>query len=170
MRGRRILSLIVGAAVVGALVPTAGNASPATSRLQTLTYFFKQTSQSFTTASGKPLSSNQALARGDILFVTDNMYLGDKAHHNQKSTATAFLYCTVKKVTKSAAKAQCQGVIALGKSMLISESAQNLASTSKTHLYPITGGTGKYLNATGGVTTTDLNKSGTESNGVLKID
>ena len=170
MRGRRTLSVIVGAVLVGPLVPAAANASPATSRLQTLTYFFKQTSQSFTTASGKPLSSSQALAPGDILFVTDNMYLGAKAAHNKKSTATAFLYCTVKKVTKSAAKAKCQGVIALGKSMLISESTQNLASTSKTHFYPITGGTGKYLNATGGVTTTDANKSGTESNGVLKID
>lgn len=170
MRGHRTLSLIVGAVIVGALVPAASNASTATSHPQTLRYFFKGTGESLTTSSGKPVSSHRALARGDIAVVTEDLYRGSKAAHASKSTASAFLYCIVKKVTKSAAKAKCEGVVAIDGSMLVSESTRNLASTSKTDVYPITGGTGKYLNASGKVTTTDVNKSGTEANGVLKID
>jgi len=104
MRARRTLSLIVSAALAGALLPAAENASAATSRAarSTLTYYFKATSDSFTTPSGKPVSNSQQPARGDILFATYDMYLGAKAHHASTSTATAFLYCTVTKVTKSA--------------------------------------------------------------------
>lgn len=161
MRARRTLSLIGSSVLVAGLLAFTSSASAAT---QTLKYYFKQTSQSFTTASGKPTSTP---ARGDILFVTEKMYKGTKAHHASAWTATAFLYCKVIKATQSSLKGRCDGVIAIGGSMLISQSIQNLAGSSS--VYPITAGTGKYLHASGSLKTTNVNKSGTEANGVLTI-
>jgi hypothetical protein len=173
MRARRTLSLIASAALAAALVPAAANASAPTAHVAkaTLRYFFKQTGESFTTPSGAPLSNSQPPAVGDILFATDDMYVGTKAHHASTWTATAFLYCTVTKVVNpnSNIQATCDGVIAIGGSMLTSISTQNLASNSKTSVYPIIAGTGKYLHAKGTVKTTSVNKSGSESNGVVTI-
>jgi hypothetical protein len=166
MRERRTLSLITSAVLVAVLSLAAGNASGATAhRASTmLKYYFKATGTSFTTPSGKPTSTP---AKGDILFATDDMYKGTKAHHASNWTATAFLYCTVTKATQSSLEGRCDGVIAIAGSMLISQSTQNLGASSA--VYPITAGTGKYLHAKGSVKTTNLNKSGSEANGVITI-
>jgi len=169
MRARRTLSMITSAVLVAALVPAAGNASGASHHVAkaTLKDFFKQTSQSFTSPAGKPTSKP---AKGDILFATEKMYKGTKAHHASKWSGTAFLYCKVKSVSgHSSIKALCDGVIAIGGSMLISQSIQNLASGSKTTVYPIVAGTGKYLGARGSVKVTSVNKSGSNSNAVINI-
>jgi hypothetical protein len=173
MRARRTLSLIASAAVVAALVPAAATASAASAHAAkaTLKYFFKQTGQSFTTPSGAPVSQSHPLAAGDILFVTENLYAGTKAHHASTWTASAFLYCTVTNVVNpdTNVQATCDGVVAIAGSMLTSVSTQNLAANSKTNVYPIQAGTCRYLNATGTVKTTAANKSGTESNSLITI-
>lgn len=173
MRARRTLSLIVSAALVAALVPAAANASAPSAQAAnaTLKYFFKQTGQSFTTPSGAPVPQSQPLAAGDTLFVTEDLYAGTKAHHASTWTASAFLYCTITKIVNpnSNIQATCDGVIAIGGSMLTSVSTQNLAANTKTNVYPIQAGTGKYLNATGTVKTTAVNKSGTALNAVITI-
>jgi hypothetical protein len=174
MRARRILSLIASAAVVAALVPAAANASAPSAQAAkaTLKYFFKQTGQSVTTPSGAPVSQSQPLAAGDTLFVTEDLYAGTKAHHASTWTASAFLYCTITKIVNpdSDVQATCDGVVAIGGSMLTSVSTQNLAANTKTNVYPIQAGTGKYLHATGTVKTTAANKSGTALNAVITIN
>lgn len=47
------------------------------------------------------------------------MYKGTKAHRSSTWSATAFLYCTITKATRSSLIGKCDGVIALGGSMLI---------------------------------------------------
>jgi hypothetical protein len=170
MRARRTLSLIASAAVVGAQLLAAGPVSASTSHT-TLKYFFKQTGQSFTTPSGAPVSQSQPLAAGDTLFVTDDLYAGTKTHHASTWTATAFLYCTVTKIANSDTNVQatCDGVVAIGGSMLTSVSTQNLAANTKTNVYPIQAGTGKYLHATGTVKTRAANKSGSALNAIIAI-
>jgi hypothetical protein len=159
-----------GASVAAALVPAAANASASSARpaKATLKYFFKITGQSFTTPSGAPVSQSQPLAAGDILFLTEDLYAGTNAHHASSWTASAFLYCTITKIVPDAnVQATCDFVVAIGGSMLTSVSTQNLAANSKTNVYPIQGGTGKYLHATGTVTRTAV--SGPAANGVITI-
>lgn len=140
MRVRRTLSLIASAAlVVAALVPVAANASAPSAHAAkaTLKYFFKQTGQSFTTPSGAPVSQSQPLAAGDILFVTDDLYVGSKAHHASTWTASACLDCTITMIVNpdSNVQATCDGVVAIAGSMLTSVSTQNLAANTKTNVY-----------------------------------
>jgi hypothetical protein len=159
-----------GASVAAALMPAAANAStPSAHPAQaTLKYFVKITGQSFTTPSGAPVSQSQPLAAGDILFLTEDLYAGTKAHHASTWTASAFLYCTITKtVPDSNVQATCDSVVAIGGSMLTSVSTQNLAANSKTNVYPIQGGTGKYLHATGTFTRTAV--GATTANAVITI-
>ena len=166
MRVRRAVTLIAAVAVAGWLVPASADASAARAHAAkaTMMFFFKTTSQSFTNASGKPVSNP---APGDILFATDDMYTGTKAHHASAVAGTAFLYCTVRKVTKSAADSSCDAVVALGGSMLISQSTQNIEASSM--VYPIVAGTGRFLHTTGQARVRNVNASGTESDGVFTL-
>jgi hypothetical protein len=160
-----------GASVAAALVPAPVNASAPSARTAKapLKYFFKITGQSFTTPSGAPVSQSQPLAAGDILFLTEDLYAGTNAHHASSWTASAFLYCTITKIVpESNVQAICDFVVAIGGSMLTSVSTQNLAANSKTNVYPIQGGTGKYLHATGTVTRTAVSRTG--ANGVITIN
>jgi hypothetical protein len=117
------------------------------------------------------VSQSQPLAVGDTLFVTDDLYVGTKAHHASTWTASAFLYCTITKIVNpdSNVQATCDGVVAIGASMLTSVSTQNLAANTNTNVYPIQAGTGKYVHATGTVKTTAANKGGTALNAVIAI-
>jgi hypothetical protein len=160
-----------GASVAAALAPAAANASARSPHTATATlkYFVKITGQSFTTPSGAPVPQSQPLAAGDILFLTEDLYAGTNTHHASTWTATAFLYCTITRVVPdSNVQATCDSVVAIGGSMLTSVSTQNLAANSKTNVYPIQGGTGKYLHATGTFTRTAVNNSGA-ANAVITI-
>ena len=116
------------------------------------------------------MSTSNPPAVGATLFATDNAYSGTAQHHAANWTGSAFLYCTVTKVVNPSSNVQatCDGVLALGGSMVTSISTQNLASSAPTIVYPIDAGTGKYLNARGTVKTTTVGK-GPNSNGVITI-
>ena len=156
----RLLALVVAVTLgAGVMAGTAASATRSHAARAELLYFFKQTSQSLP----------KKFTPGATAFFTYKMYLGTSAHHDSNWTATAILYCTIKKgVTKTKAPATCDGVIAIGGSMLVSVSTQNLGSSKKTTVYPILAGTGNYLGAGGKVTTTTIGK-GPNANGVIII-
>ena len=115
------------------------------------------------------MSQNAAPAAGDTLFATDDLYPGTSSHHAKNWTASSLLFCTVTKVVSSTdIPADCLGVIAFGGSTIVSHSTQNLGSTAASSVYPITGGTGRYLGAKGSVKTTSIGNTNT-SNGVITI-
>lgn len=172
MRRYRFFSLVVVGVTAAALLAGASASaySGHAARTTVLKYYFKTTSQSFTNPSGKPVSSSNPPAAGDTLFATVNAYAGTAKHHASNWTGTAFLYCTVTKVVNPSSNVQatCDGVVAIGGSMVTSISTQNLASSSPTSVYPIDAGTGKYLRATGTVKTTAVS-SNRSSNAVITI-
>jgi hypothetical protein len=171
MRSNRLLPLILVSVLVGALIAgaSASAAGPHTAGTTTLKYFFKSTGQKFTSPSGAPVSNSAPPAVGDTLIATDDAYAGDSAHHAKTRTASAALYCTITKlVSNTNVPARCEGVVAIGGSMLISISTQNFGSSSATMVYPITGGAGKYLGAKGTLTSTNVGKTN-NSNVVIKI-
>jgi type II secretory pathway pseudopilin PulG len=172
MRRYRFLSLVVVGVMAAALLAGASASAFRAHAAKTtvLKYFFKTTSQSFTSPSGKPVSNTNPPAVGDTLFATVNAYAGNAKHHAANWTGSAFLYCTVTKVVNPSSNVQatCDGVVAIGGSMVTSISTQNLASTVPGEVYPIAAGTGKYLKATGTIKTTNVGSSGS-SNAVITI-
>jgi hypothetical protein len=171
MRTNRLLPLILVSVVVGALIAgaSASAAGSHTARTTTLKYFFKSTGQRFTSPSGAPVSNSAPPAVGDTLIATEDAYAGDSAHHAKTWTASAALYCTITKlVSNTNVPAHCEGVVAIGGSMLISISTQNFGGSSATMVYPITGGAGKYLGAKGTLTSTNVGNTN-NSNVVVKI-
>ncbi len=163
-----VVAGVFGAALIAAASASAYGAHAA--KTTTLKYYFKTTSQSFTNSSGKAVSSSNPPAAGDTLFVTLDAYAGTAKHHAATWTGSAFLYCTVTKVVNPSSNVQatCDGVVAIGGSMITSISTQNLASSSPNSVYPIDAGTGKYLNARGEVKTTAVSSNGS-SNAVITI-
>jgi hypothetical protein len=172
MRRYRFLSLVVvGVIAAASLAGASASAFGAhAAKTTVLKYFFKSTGQSFTSPSGKPVSNSSPPAVGDTLFATVKGYAGNAKHHAANWTGSAFLYCTVTKVVNpnSNVQATCDGVVAIGGSMVTSISTQNLASSAPTSVYPINAGTGKYLRATGTVKTTAVSSNGS-SNAVITI-
>ena len=163
-------SLAAAAVVIaGALCAvTSASASP---KAATLKYFFKSTGQSFLSPSGTPLSNSATPAAGDQFSATDDLYVGDRSHHAKTATASAVLNCVVTSVVlppNTEILARCEGVIAIGGSLIYSISTQNFASSAASSVYPITGGAGIYLGAKGAVKTTTVGKTN-NSNGVITI-
>ena len=156
-RYRSIPLILIGAIASLLLGSSSASAIRAHAAKATLVEYFKVTSQAYP----------KKFTAGSTVFITLKAYTGTKAHHAKTSSGTAFLYCTLTKTgTKSAIPVTCNGVVAIGGSMLISVSKQNLAKSSKTSVYPIVGGTGRYLHAHGTVKTTDVDKKG-DANAVI---
>jgi hypothetical protein len=150
------LSPLILVCVIGGMM-LAGEVASASAKTTTRKFFFKQTGQVFANPSGQPLSQNASPAPGDYLFVTGDLYAGNGSHHAKNWTATASLYCTVKSVSSNTdIPSRCEGVVAIGGSMVVSVSTQNLGSSAAGSVYPITGGTGKYVGARGTVKTTAI--------------
>ncbi len=167
MRKIRWLPLVIAGVLGVALLAGASAAAfrAHVAKTTTLKYFFKSTGSKITNSAGKNVSSP---APGDHLFATVKMYAGTSKHHAAGWTGSAFAYCTITKVVSAKdIRATCNGVVSIGGSMLTSVSNQNVAAT--TNVYPISGGTGKYVHVKGGsVKTTAVGKSGS-SNAVITI-
>lgn len=94
-------------------------------------------------------------------------YLGTSAHHSSTLYGSDTLECTIYDVVSTSdIKAICHGVVAIGSSVLISTSEQNVAKNTSS--YPITGGTGVFAHARGTVKTTAVGKTN-NSNAVIAI-
>ena len=155
----------VAAAVVAAALAAGGGASAfqaRAARTATLKFFAKTTAISITDASGKQVRNP---ARGDQLFESVDLYPGTARHHAAQWTGSAFIYCGITKVVSSSnIQATCDGVLAVGGSMLTSISLQNVAAQS--NVYPIDGGTGKYVHVKPG---SSVKTSSAGNNGAVVI-
>lgn len=159
---------LAAAVVAGTALLAVTSASAA--KHATLKYFFKPTGMTYVGPTGKPLSNNAGPAVGDSFSESDDLYLGTSSHHARTYTATAYLDCVITSVVNPNTNlpGRCEGVISLGNSMIVSISTRNIALSPKTSSYPITGGAGAYVGATGVVRTTGVGK-GNNSNGVIII-
>jgi hypothetical protein len=166
MRRYRLFSLVLAAGAGGILLAGAGASASPSGKTTVLRYFGKQTSSAFTTSTGAPVPTNAPPVAGDQLFDTVNLYAGTAKHHAKTWTASASLDCTVLSASKTSIPAACEGVVAIGGSMLVSLSTQNFAGTPS--LYPITGGTGIYFHAKGSVKTKSVGKTN-NSNVIITI-
>jgi hypothetical protein len=164
---RYFLAAMVSATTLAgaAVIPLTGSAAAA-SKMTTLRYFFKIAAVTFKTSSGQDVGHAAAPKVGDEYVVTVDAYTGTGAHHSAKIGATASLSCVVIKVIdpNKNVPSICTGTVAIGNSMLISVSRQNLAIND--FLYPITTGTGNFAHARGFLRTTNLPHS-TNANAVL---
>jgi hypothetical protein len=159
-RYRQFLRVLAGA-VAATLVAVAGaSASHAHAAKTTLEFFGKTTAVRFTNSSGKSVNNP---GPGDHLFDSLNLYAGTAKRHATKWTGSAFAYCTITNVvSQSNVQAACDAVLAVGGSMLTSVSTQNVVA--QTSVYPIDGGTGKWVKVKGGsVKTTSLGSSNSAS-------
>jgi hypothetical protein len=113
-------------------------------------------------ASGKPKPPNAMPVVGDRLSFADNYYAGNHKHHAKKATASDHVDCTI----TATSTALCDGVIAIGGSMIIGDNfVLNFNSNSTT--VRITSGTGRYRHAHG--TITDKSVSSTTSDVTIKL-
>ena len=128
-------------------------------------------SMSFTTAAGKPVGENATPAPGDQLEDATNLYHGSNTHHAKSSFATVWQHCVVISVSQTALPANCSIAVAIGGSMIISQSVQNFASNSSTLVFPVTTGTGVYNGATGRIVVVNLGNpsNSTTSNATIQV-
>jgi hypothetical protein len=164
-RYRQFLVVLVGVLAATPVAVAAGSAPRAHAANATLNFFGKTTATTFTNSSGK---SVQNPGLGDHLFSSLNLYPGTAKHHATNWTGSAFAYCTITKVvSQSDLQAACDAVLAVGGSMVTSISTQNLAA--RTNVYPIDGGTGKWVKVKGGSVKTTSVGSGNNVNVVVTI-
>jgi hypothetical protein len=149
MSRHRLLIVALSAVASGLLFVGAGALASTSAKTSELRYFAKETSFSFTTPTGEPVGPNRPPAAGDLLSITDNLYVGTARHHAERWTASAALNCLVTSVSGAVAHADCVGSIAIDGSLLISLSRQELTPTGGLTTFPITGGAGAYLHARG---------------------
>jgi hypothetical protein len=138
------------AAALSALALTVPAASAKTA---TLHYFSKQTSSTFVTPQGNPITGAPVV--GDINDLTGADYVGNHKHHAKHATASDHLRCTITAFTGTGGSATCDGQIAIGGSMLLANHVP-FALSNAPHVIPINGGTGIYRHAHGTITTTSV--------------
>ncbi len=165
MRRHRLLAAVLTAAALAAIGTGAATSSASPSHKTTLKYYFKSIGEEFKSPSGANVSGNAAPAVGDYFSQSIDAYSGTSKHHARRQSASAAITCVVIDVVSSSdIPGLCQGEIAIGGSLLLSTSEQNIANNLSN--VPITGGTGIYKHAKGTVKTKGVGKTN-NSNAVI---
>jgi hypothetical protein len=140
---------IAACAAIAAVGATAVAAKTVKRHFVTMHFFSKRVYTRISDASGRRLSSNFVPAVGDRVSWASNDYSGDHNHHAKKATASDETVCTV----MSSSGALCDGIFAIGGSMIIADDVVlRLPSKKLTPVtIKITGGTGRYRGARGTV-------------------
>src|SRR5580658_2061151 len=169
---RRLLACLTLASIgTFATTAIAGAAVTPNGKSTTLRVYGVNGFSSFTTAAGKPLAENATPAAGDQLQNSTNLYHGSNTHHSKSSFATVWQHCVVISVSQTSLPANCEIVVAIGGSMIISQSVLNFASNSSTIVFPVTTGTGVYNGATGRIVVVNLGNpsNSTTSNATIQV-
>ena len=129
---------------LGAL--TLGSESAGAASTTVILHFYqKQTALTFYNASGVAIEGYPPV--GGHVREDDVDYVGTFAHHANKVSVSDHLYCTV---ISAPANATCAYEFAIGGSLIYADDLHgNLASSSPTTSFPVTGGTGQYAGVTG---------------------
>jgi hypothetical protein len=155
--GRRLGRLLLAgcassAVLLGGLVLSSGTAE-ASAPPKVLHFFQKQSTLSFSNASGQVIQGYPPL--GGHVTENDVDYVGNHLHHAKKSSVTDHLYCTV---VSAPATANCSFEFATGGSLIYGDNVTvNLASGAGT--LTIDGGTGEYAGYSGTVASTTVGNS-----------
>lgn len=170
MRHLRVLAVLVAGVTASTLLAGLGilPAGAATPRTTVLKYLLVPETMSYNSAAGLPVPESVAPQAGYHYFEDDDLYAGDYARHSKSVSATASLYCTIESVSMSDVPAQCEGVLAVGSSMIVVASTMNFAANSNVTRLPVVGGTGRYDGATGAVVVTNVGSAG-DGNFVLRV-
>jgi hypothetical protein len=157
---KRVLACAtLGSLVLVGATSLAGAAVTPRAKTTTTRYFEKNLVSGFTNSAGVPIAQNAAPAVGDEFSTSGDLYHGNHSHYGKSLAASDYLHCIFTTLTQSAFIGKCTGVISINGSLIISESTQNFASSSGPSVYPITGGTGVFNQATGRVVTTNVGKT-----------
>jgi hypothetical protein len=124
------------------LIPATSAASAG--RTKTLHFYAKETSFTFTAADGSVPRTPPANPKpGDSFDETDIAYLGTHTHHATRWTGSSHLRC----IFATTAKLSCESQIAIDGSLILTKGDAHTA-------LKIIGGAGRFLHATGTVTST----------------
>lgn len=156
-----VVSVLAVGLIIG--VGTGLTALPVRAAKSTTLHFYS-VEQTLTAAdaAGQTLSSlPPRLGVGEHYDSTDLYYVGNHKHHSSVFGASDHVTCSV----TSATSQTCDQQIAIGSSLLLLNHV-TLSTVVQTLTGPISAGTGKYKNAQGTVTSTNV---GTTSNADIKI-
>jgi hypothetical protein len=146
-------ALVAGASALGPVASASGTT-------QTLHFFSKNVSDSWTTASGQPIpggpSQSNPPAPGDQLEQTDLDYVGTHTHHARNWTATDHLSCVV----NSQSQPVCQGEVAIGGSMVLATATPTGSAQST---FEVVGGTGAFQGVSGTVASDNYSPNSEDS-------
>jgi hypothetical protein len=120
--------------------------SAAAAKSVTMHFFSKPVYQRISDPSGKVVKPPAVPGAGDRLSFASNDYAGNHKHHAKSATASDHIVCTL----TSSGTALCDGMIAIGGSMIIGDDFV-LNLSAKVTTLKITGGTGRYRHAHGTV-------------------
>jgi hypothetical protein len=125
-------------------------AMPASAAGTTILHFYSVSqTATLTDPAGKPITDPNAQAMvGDHIDTTGLEYVGNKKHHASSYSGSAHLACVV----TSASTATCSAQIAIGGALLLANNVTLNSTQNGSSPVPINGGTGKYKNARGTLT------------------
>jgi hypothetical protein len=169
---RRLLACLTLVSIgIFASATLAGAAATPKAKTTTLRVYGVTGYSNFITAAGKPIAGNAGPVAGDQLLQSVNLYHGSNTHHSKGSFATASEHCVVISVSQTSLPANCEIVVSIGGSMLISLSVQNFASNASALVFPVVTGTGVFSEATGRIVVVNLGNpnNSTTSNATIQV-
>ncbi len=142
----RCMSRVVSVVSLGlcTVVGSGLMAVPAGAAAGTTTLHFYSVDQTFTRTDAAGQPTNQASVGGHY-DDTNLYYVGNHKHHASSYSASSHSACTI----TSASTQECSTQIAIGGSLLLENDVTATVTTPTTGSAPINGGTGKYKNARG---------------------